>query len=145
MHRHGSTSIQYSVRVRSVLLHSPIPATLYTIHSFRCVTFLLPERYNPAVHNISGCIYISLAVLIYLRLYLYISGCTYISLAVLIYLRLYLYISGCTYISLAVLIYNRLYLYITGCIYIYILLYLHISGCIYISPVLNNFYPNCSP
>ena len=120
-----------TVCVCAVSCSTPIPATLYTIHSFRCVTFLLPERYNPAVHNIPGCIYISLAVLIYLRLYLYISGCTYISLAVLIYLRLYLYISGCTYMSQAV--------------FIYILLYLHISGCIYISPVLNNFYTNSSP
>ena len=75
--------------------------------------------------DISGCIYISPAVLIYLRLYLlylqlylYISGCTY-------------YISSCTYISPAVLIYLRLYLYI--------------SGCIYISPVLHNFDTNSAP
>ena len=61
--------------------------------------------------------YISPAVFIYLRLYLYISGCTYISPAVFIYLWLYLYISGCTYISLAVLIYLRLYVYISGWIY----------------------------
>ena len=46
---------------------------------------------------VSGCIYISPAVLIYLRLYLYIS-------AVFIYIRLCFYISGCTYISLVGLI-----------------------------------------
>ena len=44
------------------------------------------------VLNISSCTYISL-------LYLYISGCIYISPAVLIYLQLYLYISGCIYIT----------------------------------------------
>ena len=54
----------------------------------------------------SGCTYISPAVLIYLRLYLHI------------YLRLYLYITSCTYISLAVHIYLRLYLYTTGYTYI---------------------------
>ena len=83
---------------------------------------------------ISGCIYTSLAVFIYLWLYLYISGCIYISLAVVYRLydiRLHLYISGCVYISLAVFIYFWLYLYI--------------SGCTYISPVLLNFDTNGAP
>ena len=96
---------------------------LYVIHSFRCWRCVALRFCHPNVIiwlylYISGCIYISSAVLIYLRLYLYISGCTYISPAVLIYLRLYLYISGCTYISPAVFIYLWLYLYISGCIYI---------------------------
>ena len=106
---------------------------LYAIHSFRCwrcvaLHFCRPNVIICLYLYISGCIYISLAVFIYLRLYLYISGCTYISPAVLIYLWLYIYISGCIDISPAVLIYLRLYLYI--------------SGCIYISPVLHNFDTN---
>ena len=106
--------------------------TFVSLRALRCVTFLSPERYNQAVHNISGCIYnynnyISL-------LYLYISGCTYISPAVLIspavfiYLRLYLYISRCTY--------N----YISGCTY-NLQLYLYISGCTFISPAVLIYLP----
>ena len=115
---------------------------LYAIHLFRCwrcvaLRFCRPNviiwvylyisgcTYNNnnyisgCIYNISGCIYIYPAVLIYLRLYLYISGCIYISPAVLII------------ISPAVFIYFRLYLYISGCIYIYPAVVLYISGCIY--------------
>ena len=116
---------------------------LYPIHSFRCVCCVVLRFCCPNViirlYLISLPVFISPAVLIYLRLYLYIFGCTYISSAVLTYLRLYLHISGCTYISPAVLIYLRLYLHISGCTYIspvvliYLRLYLYIFGCTYIS------------
>ena len=93
------------------------------------------RRYISTAGYISGCTYISPAVLIIspaVLIYNYISGCTYISPAVLIYIRLYLY----NYISTAVFIYLRLYLYISGCTYIiiYLRLYLYISCCTYIYP-----------
>ena len=74
------TSIQYCYNTVCVCavscstLRFPRRCTRY-IHfvarvALRCVTFLSPERYNPAVHNISGCTYISLDVHT-------ISSCTY--------------------------------------------------------------------
>ena len=56
--------LQYSVRVRSVLLHSPIPTTLYAMHSFRCVLCVALRFCRPNV--IIQLYIISPAVLIYL-------------------------------------------------------------------------------
>ena len=56
--------LQYSVRVRSILLHSPIPTTLYTIHSFRCARCVALCFCHPSV--IIQLYIISPAVLIYL-------------------------------------------------------------------------------
>ena len=101
------------------------------------------------LYDISCCIYISPAVFIYLRLYLYISGCIYISLAVFTHLQFYTILtqtaleyfdtngaayinSGCIYISPAVLIYLRLYLYISGCIYISSVVFIIISLAVFI-------------
>ena len=99
------------------------------------------RRYISTAGYISGCTYISPAVLIIspaVLIYNYISGCTYIPPAVLIYIRLYLY----NYISTGVFIYLRLYLYISGCIFIYIypavFIYMYLS-------VLHNFDTNSAP
>ena len=128
-YRHGSTILlQYSVRVGSGLLHSPIrettkgfAPTLYMIHSFHCARCVALRfcRLNVIIRLYL----ISPAVFIYLWLYL-------ISPAVLIYLRLYLYISGCIYISPAVLICT----YISPAVFIYLLVVLtYIWLCLYIS------------
>ena len=113
---------------------------------YTILTQMAPEDFdtNGAAYINSGCFYISPAVytyispvvliifispavFIYLRLYLYISGCIYISLAVFTYLQFDIILtqmapedfdtngaayinSGCIYISLAVLIYLLLYL-----------------------------------
>ena len=37
--------------------HDVVRDTFISLRALRCVTFLSPERYNPAVHNISGCVY----------------------------------------------------------------------------------------
>ena len=118
--------------------------TFVSLRALRCATFLSPERYNPAVHNISAAIFIiSPVVLIYHRLYLYISSCTYKAISICTYnyissctyKAVFIYISSCTYISPAVLIYLRLYLYISPAV-----LNLYITGCTYISPAVLNLY-----
>ena len=50
--------------------HDVVRDTFVSLRALRCVTFLSPERYHPAVLNISGCTYISLDVH-------NISSCTY--------------------------------------------------------------------
>ena len=141
----GPTKLVPRTRLLKICRNAVVRDTFISLRVLRCITFLSPKRYNPAV-------------LIYLRLYLYISGCTYvyisrctyISPAVFIYLRLYLYISGCIYISQAVFIYLGFYTILTQTspqkfdtngapllslvVFIYLWLYLYISGCTYISP-----------